>query len=92
MASEAFQLEVMALLRTHYPAAIKGGIEDNAAAAHDLSMALGAMLAFAFRMNGEVVGRTVLQSVIKNIIDNAVAIDASNETMIREEIRKIGMN
>lgn len=91
MASEAFQLDVMELLRKHYPAATKGGIEDCAAAAHDLSMALGAMLAFAFRMNGQVVGRTILQAVVKNIIENAAAIDASCETMIREEIGKISL-
>lgn len=89
MASEAFQLDIMELLQKHYPGAIRGNIEDNAGAAHDLSIALGAMLAFAYRLNGEVVGRTVLETVIKNIVENAAAVDASAETMIREHAVKM---
>lgn len=91
MASEAFQSDVIELIRKYYPAATKGGIDDCAGAAHDLSMSIGAMVAFAFRLNGQVVGRTILQSIIKNIIENAAAIDPKSEQMIRDEIKKISL-
>lgn len=89
MATQAFQEAVMLLIRTHHPGAMKGSIEDSARCASDLAMVLGAMLAFSFRLNGEVVGRTVLESAIRGILENAAAIDESSATMIREQIGKI---
>jgi len=89
MASEAFQLDVMELLQKHYPRSTKGSIEDNAGAASDLAVVLGAMLAFSFRLNGEVVSRTVLEAVIKGILENAAGIDASCETFLRQEFSRL---
>lgn len=89
MASEAFQLGIMELIAKHYPGAIKGNIDDNAGAAHDLSVSIGAIVAFAYRLNGEVAGRTVLENIVRNILENATAIDASAETMIRDDIRRL---
>lgn len=84
-----FQEDIIGLINKHYPRAMKGNIEDNNACAAQLAMTMGGILAFAFRMNGEVIGRTVLQTMVKAIIDNATAIDAKAGETIRQSLPKI---
>lgn len=85
-ASTAFQREILDLIRRHYPSAIRGDVEQNATCSAELAMALGAMLAFAFRLNGEVIGRTVLATITQKIIENATAIDAEAGAAIRHNL------
>ncbi len=89
MSKVAFQLGAKALIERHYPKALHGGVEESAAAAHDLAMVLGAIVAFSFRLNGAVAGRTVLETIIKQITENAAAIDAKSAEMIRAELPKL---
>ncbi len=84
-----FQEDVINLITKHFPGAIKGNVEQNLTCAAQLAMAMGGILAFAFRMNGEVIGRTVLQTMIKTIIENATAIDAKAGETIRQSLPKI---
>lgn len=85
----AFQKDLLGIINKHTPGAIKGNIEQNSTAAAQLAMTLGAILAFAFRLNGEVIGRTVLQTIITTIIENAAAIDAKAGDLIRDSLPKI---
>lgn len=85
-ASEKFQEEIVELIRKRYPKALQGDIGQNAEAAAAVAVALGGLLAFSFRMNGEVLGRTTLQSVVKTLIENAAAIDAKSAEIIRREL------
>lgn len=89
MSKLAFQLAAKMLIEKYYPQAFRGGIEDSAGAASDLSMVLGALLAFSFRLNGTVVGRTILETIIKQITENAGAIDEKAGDMIRAELPKM---
>lgn len=84
-----FQEDVINLIMKHYPGATKGNIEQNSAAASQLAMCMGGILAFAFRLNGEVIGRTVMQTMIRAIIENATAIDAKAGETIRLSLPKI---
>jgi hypothetical protein len=84
-----FQEDVLNLINKHYPSAIKGNVEQNAACASQLAMCMGGILAFAFRLNGEVIGRTVLQTMVKTIVENATAIDAKAGDVIRASLPKI---
>lgn len=84
-----FQKDILGLIAKHYPGATKGHIEQNSVCAAQMAMAMGGILAFAFRMNGEVVGRTVLQTMIKTIIENATAIDAKAGETIRQSLPKV---
>ena len=84
-----FQEDVIGLINKHFPRAMKGDIDQNSACAAQLALAMGGILAFAFRMNGEVIGRTVLQTMIKAIIENATAIDAKAGETIRQSLPKI---
>ena len=84
-----FQEDVLNLINKHYPRAIKGSVEQNSACAAQLAMCMGGILAFAFRLNGEVIGRTVLQTMIKTIIENATAIDAKAGETIRQSLPKV---
>lgn len=84
-----FQDDIVSLIRKHFPGALKGNIEQNSACANQLAICMGGILAFAFRMNGEVVGRTVLQTMIKTIIENASAIDAKAGETIRQSLPKV---
>jgi hypothetical protein len=55
-------------------------------------MALGAMLAFAFRLNGEVIGRTVLQTIVSRIVENATAIHPKSGEVIRNALPTMKVN
>lgn len=81
-----FNEDMINLIRKHYPKALSGDIEQNARCAADMAVAIGGMIAFGYRLNGEVVGRSVLQTVIKRIIDNAAAVDAKAAAHIRRDI------
>lgn len=85
----AFQKDMQGLINKHYPSATRGNIEQNSQCASDLAMTMGAMLAFAFRLNGEVIGRTVLASMVQRIIECATAIDATAGDVIRNSLPKI---
>lgn len=85
----AFQEDVLNLIKKHYPGAIKGNIEQNSQCASELAMTMGAVLAFAFRLNGEVIGRSVLQTMVQRIIENATSIDQKAGDIIRNSLPKI---
>ena len=87
-----FQEAIIKLITEHYPKALTGGVEQSTEAGAELAMALGGIVAFAFRLNGEVAGRTVLTTIIKTIVDNAAAIDEKSADMIREQIPKLYLN
>ena len=91
-ASTAFQREILDLIRRHYPSAVRGDVEQNATCSAELTMALGAMLAFAFRLNGEVIGRTVLQTIVSRIVENATAIHPKSGEVIRNALPTMKVN
>lgn len=84
-----FQEDVLNLINKHYPGAIKGNVEQNSRCASELAMCMGGVLAFAFRLNGEVIGRSVLQTMVQKIIENATAIDQKSGDIIRDSLPKI---
>lgn len=85
----AFNQDIIKLIRQHYPKALQGDIEQNTQCANDMAVAMGALLAFAFRMNGDVIGRTVLQTMVKRIVDDATSIDAKAGAAIRQSLPKL---
>lgn len=85
----AFQKDMQGLLNKHYPGATKGNVEQNSQCASDLAMTMGAVLAFAFRLNGEVIGRTVLATMVQRIIECATAIDETAGDVIRNSLPKV---
>lgn len=85
-ASEKFSEELIELIRKRYPKALQGDIGQHAEATNAVAVAMGGLLAFSFRLNGEVLGRTTLQSVVKTIIENASAIDAKGAEIIRKSL------
>jgi len=87
--SEKFNQELVELIRKRYPQALSGNIEQNEAVANALAVAMGGIMALAFRLNGEVIGRTVLQTMVKRIIENASTIDANAGAIIRQSIPTI---
>ena len=84
----AFQRELLGLINARFPGATRGNVEQNDQASAELAMALGALLAFAFRLNGEVIGRTVLNTITTKIIENATAIDDEAGGAIRLHLEK----
>lgn len=84
-----FQQDVLNLIAKHYPGATKGNVEQNSLCAAELAMCMGGILAFAFRLNGEVIGRSVLQTMVQRIIENATAIDQKAGDIIRNSLPKI---
>jgi hypothetical protein len=84
-----FQEDVLNLINKHYPGAIKGNVEQNSACAAQLAMCMGGILAFAFRLNGEVIGRSVMHTMVTTIIENATSIDAKAGDVIRNSLPKI---
>lgn len=83
-ASEKFSEDVIEIIRNRYPNALRGNIGENTEAANAVAVVLGGLLAFSFRLNGEVLGRTTLQSVVKKIIESAAAIDHKGAETIRK--------
>lgn len=84
-----FQEDVLNLIAKHYPGATKGNIEQNSMCAGELAMCMGGILGFAFRLNGEVIGRTVLQTMVQKIVENATAIDQRAGDVIRNSLPRI---
>lgn len=84
-----FQEDILNLIGKHYPGATKGNLEQNNQCAGELAMCMGAILAFAFRLNGPVIGRTVLQTMVLKIIENATNIDQTAGDSIRDSLGKI---
>ena len=84
-----FQEDILNLMRKHYPRGLAGVVDQADACASDLAMVLGAVLAQSFRLNGEVIGRTVLQTIVQKIVENATAIDAQAGETIRNSLPKI---
>lgn len=87
--SVQFNNDLIALIQEHYPRAIKGDIEQNARCAADIAVALGGLVAFAYRLNGEVAGRSALQGIIQAIIKNVAEIDQKAAELIRKELPKL---
>lgn len=84
-----FQEDVINLIGKHFPRAMKGDVEQNSLCASQLAMCMGGVLAFAFRLNGPVIGRSVLQTMIHKIVENATAIDQNAGDIIRDSLPKI---
>jgi hypothetical protein len=85
-ASEKFNEEILDLIKKRYQKALQGDIGQHAEATNAIAVAMGGLLAFSFRLNGEVFGRTTLQSVVKTIIENAAAIDSRGAEIIRKSL------
>lgn len=83
----AFQKDLITIIGVHFPGAIKGNIEQNDRAAGELAMALGGLLAFAFQLNGPVIGRTVLNTIVTKIIENATTINQQAGEIIRQDLK-----
>lgn len=84
-----FQEDVIKLIGKHYPSAMKGDVEQNSRCAGELAMCMGGILALAFRLNGPVIGRSVMQTMIHKIVENATAIDQKAGDIIRDSLPKI---
>jgi hypothetical protein len=88
-AAEEFQEDIIGLIRKHYPRALQGDITQSDACAAQIGMALGGMLAQAYRLNGEVIGRGVYQTIMTRIVETASAIDDTAGAAIRSHVPKI---
>jgi hypothetical protein len=84
-----FNEDLINLIRKHYPRALQGDIEQNSRCASNIAVALGGMVAFAYRLNGQVIGRSVMQSIITSIINNAASIDQKAGDLIRQDMPKL---
>lgn len=84
--SETFTEELMELIRKRFPGSLSGDVKRHAEATAALTIAIGGMVAFAYRLNGEVLGRTALQEVIKGIVKNAADIDQKAAEQIRKDL------
>lgn len=85
-ASEKFSEEMIDLINKRYPKALKGDIGENTEAAGAVAVVLAGLLAFSFRLNGEVIGRTTLQTVVKKLVENVAAIDTKGGDVIRKSM------
>lgn len=81
-----FQETIIDLIKVHYPRALAGSVDQSNECAGELAMVLGGILAQSFRLNGEVIGRTVLATITQKIIENATAIDAEAGAAIRHNL------
>lgn len=81
-----FQETILDLIRVNYPRALAGSVDQSNDCAGDLAMVLGAILAQSFRLNGPVIGRTVLATITEKIVANATAIDAEAGAVIRRSM------
>lgn len=85
-ASEKFSEEMIDLINKRYPRALKGEIGENTEAASAVAVVLAGLLAFSFRLNGEVIGRTTLQTVVKKLVENVAQIDPKGGDVIRKSL------
>ncbi len=90
--AEKFNEQIIELIREHFPAALKGDIHTTMECAAAMSIALGGMLAFAHRLNGQVAARSVLQSIIGNLIQNAEQIDTKAGETLRKATETLKLN
>lgn len=81
--------DIIHAIKKHYPRALSGDIEENAACASAISVALGGMVAQAYRLNGAVAGRTTLQGIVGAIMENIEAVDAEASKRARKDIKLI---
>lgn len=84
-----FADDIIGLIRKHFPKALRGDVEQSERCAANLAIALGGMLAQSFRLNGPVIGRTILQTITNKIIETASAIDNETGDDIRSAIHDI---
>lgn len=87
--AEEFQEDIIGLIRKHYPRALQGDMMQSDACAGQIGMALGGLLAQAYRLNGEVIGRSVYQTIITRIVETATAIDDAAGAAIRSHVPKL---
>jgi len=88
-AAEEFQEDIIGLIRKHYPRALQGDMMQSDACAAAMGMALGGVLAQTYRLNGEVIGRGVYQTIMTRIVETASAIDEEAGASIRSHVPKI---
>lgn len=87
--TEEFTEDLMGLIQKHYPRALKGDIEQNSQLGSDLAVATGAVMAFAFKLNGQVIGRGAMHTIFQRIVENATAIDPAAGAMVRKSLPSI---
>ena len=84
-----FNEDIIALIMKHFPKALAGDVEQNSRAAATMATAMGGILAQSFRLNGPVIGRTVLQTMVDKIVESATAIDSKTGDNIRSAIHDV---
>lgn len=84
-----FADDIIGLIRKHFPKALRGDVEQSERCAANLATAMGGMLAQSFRLNGPVIGRTILQTMMNKITETAAAIDAETGDNIRSAIHDV---
>ena len=84
-----FNQAVITALAEHFPKALRGDFEQADRAATALATAMGGLLAQTFRLNGQVIGRTIMQTMVEKIVASATAIDSKTGDNIRSAIHDV---
>ena len=84
-----FNQAIITALTQNFPKALRGDFEQAERAAAALATAMGGLLAQTFRLNGEVIGRTVMQTMVNKIVTSATAIDGKTGDNIRSAIHDV---
>lgn len=84
-----FNQAIITALAEHFPKALRGDLEQANRAAAALATAMGGLLAQTFRLNGPVIGRTVMQTMVEKIVASAAAIDSKTGDNIRSAIHDV---
>lgn len=86
LAEKEFSEDIIGLIRKHFPKALRGDVQQSEACANNLAIAMGGMLAQSFRLNGPVIGRTMIAGMVNKIIETATAIDSETGDGIKSAI------
>lgn len=81
-----FQETIINLIKVNFPRALAGGFDESNQCASEIALVLGAILAQTYRLNGNVIGRTVLDTIIKRIVENAAAVNPEAGAAIRHDL------
>lgn len=84
-----FQEDIIGLIRKHFPKALQGNVEQADRCASMLAVTMGGMLAQSFRLNGPVLGRTMVHTMIQKVIETATAIDSETGDGIKSAIHDV---
>lgn len=70
-----FGIEVMNLIATHYPLALKGDAEQLARVTADLATTFGGLIAFSLRLNSRDHSEAVIRKIVELMLEQAGIID-----------------